>query len=434
MENKKDIGKIFREKLNNFEKDPNDSVWNSIHAELQKKKKRKIIYIPFWMKTAGVLTLVVLISIFSIDALLEKEQFSTPNNSNQDILNPKSFEKSNPKKENTVNAKSLTLTDSSNVSICNKKSIHTSSNKANRKNNKKKLNAKKGLTESKSNWAIKDDSNKKVFENNPLSAVENNNAKTETNSKKLDSLKLTKEEKPELKIALEEKKDSLSDRKSGLYVFVYGSPTYSGMISNNSSLDNRLTNNPKSTQMNWSYGVYLGYESDYKWSLRLGIGKMNMSFITENAAVNTADYRNINYSKNTTNATIYTDTNFSETMTITQDVSYTEIPLEIKYNFYDKKFGISSIVGFSYLFVDENVISIKTANGSNFDIGSTKNLSESTFSINAGFEMYYKLSKKLKFNVEPLFKYHPIDYKKNTDPVNPYSFGVQTGLQFSFSK
>lgn len=50
----------------------------------------------------------------------------------------------------------------------------------------------KGLTESKSNWAIKDDSNKKVFENNPLSAVENNNAKTETNSKKLDSLKLKK--------------------------------------------------------------------------------------------------------------------------------------------------------------------------------------------------------------------------------------------------
>jgi len=159
-----------------------------------------------------------------------------------------------------------------------------------------------------------------------------------------------------------------------------------------------------------------------------------MSFITENAAVNTADYRNINYSKNTTNASIYTDTNFSETMTISQDISYTEIPLEIKYNFYDKKFGISSIVGFSYLFVDENVISVKTANGSNFDIGTTKNLSESTFSINAGFEMYYKLTKKLKLNVEPLFKYHPIDYKNNSTPVNPYSFGVQTGLQFSFSK
>ena len=95
MENRKDIGKIFREKLNDFEKEPNDVVWNSIHAELQKKKKRKIIYIPFWMKTAGVLSLVALISFFSIDALLEKEQFSAPNKSNQDILNPKSFEKSN---------------------------------------------------------------------------------------------------------------------------------------------------------------------------------------------------------------------------------------------------------------------------------------------------------------------------------------------------
>jgi hypothetical protein len=434
MENRKNIGKIFREKLNNFEKEPNDAVWNSIQAELQKKKKRKIIYIPFWMKTAGVLSLLTLISIFSIDAFLEKEQFSAPNKSNQEILNSKSFEKSNPKKGKAVNTESLTLTDSSNNLISNRKNRQTSSNKGNWKNNKKKLNAKKGLTESKNNLVLTDDSNKKVFENNPLSDVENNNAKTETNSEKSDSLKLTKEDKPELKIALEDKKDSLLDRKSGLYVFVYGSPTYSGLLSKNSPLDSRLTNNPKSTEMNWSYGVYLGYESDYKWSLRLGIGKMNMSFITENAAVNTADYRNVNYSKSTTNATIYTDTNFSETMTITQDVSYTEIPLEIKYNFYDKKFGISSIVGFSYLFVDENVISIKTANGSNFDIGTTKNLSESTFSINAGFEMYYKLTKKLKFNVEPLFKYHPIDYEKNSDPVNPYSFGIQTGLQFFFSK
>lgn len=429
MENRKDIGKIFREKLNNFKKEPNDVVWDSIHAELQKKGKRKIIYIPFWMKTAGVFSLVAFISIFSIDAFLEKEQFSTPNKSNQEILNSKSI----PKKDNTVNTKSLIQTDSSNVSISNRKNIHTSLNKTNWKNNKKKLNAKKSMIESKNNLVMSDYSNKKVFENNSLSAVENNNAKIETNNEKLDSLISSNEDKTELKIALEDKKDSLLDRKRGLYVFVYGSPTYSGILSSNSPLDNRLINNPKSTQMNWSYGVYLGYESDYKWSLRLGIGKMNMSFITENAIVNIADY-NINYSKNTTNATIYTDTNFSETMTITQDISYTEIPLEIKYNFYDKKFGISSIVGFSYLFVDNNVISIKTANGNNFDIGSTKNLSESTFSINAGFEMYYKLSKKLKFNIEPLFKYHPIDYKKNSNPVNSYSFGIQGGLQFSFSK
>jgi hypothetical protein len=433
MENRKDIGKIFSEKLNNFSTEPNDSVWNSIHAELQEKKKRKIIYIPFWIKTAGVLSLLALISIFSIDAFLEKEQFSAPNKSNQEILNSKSFEKSNPKKENAVNTESLIVTDSCNDSISNKQNKQTSSNKGNSKNNKKKFTTKTGLTESKNNLII-DDSNKKVFENNPLSTVENNSDKIETNGEKIDGLKLKKEEKPELKISLENKKDSLSNEKSGLYVFVYSSPTYSGLLSRNSPLDNRLTNNPKSTEMNWSYGVYLGYESDYKWSLRLGIGKINLSFITENAAINTADFWNINYSKNTTNATIYTDTNFSEAMTITQDISYTEIPLEIKYNFYDKKFGISSIVGFSYLFVDKNVISIKTANGSNFDIGTTKNLSENTFSINAGFEMYYMLTKKLKLNIEPLFKYHPIDYKKNINPVNSYSFGVQTGLQFSFSK
>jgi len=53
MKEKKHIDRIFQEKLKNFEATPNDAIWERIHAELHKdKRKRKII--PIWWKIAGV--------------------------------------------------------------------------------------------------------------------------------------------------------------------------------------------------------------------------------------------------------------------------------------------------------------------------------------------------------------------------------------------
>lgn len=56
MENNKDIGKIFRERLQGVQKTPNPKIWEAIQQELQQKKKRRII--PFWMWfAAGILLL-----------------------------------------------------------------------------------------------------------------------------------------------------------------------------------------------------------------------------------------------------------------------------------------------------------------------------------------------------------------------------------------
>ena len=57
MENRKDIGKIFADKLSSLEKTPKDNVWNGIKHELEKKKKRRVVPILFWTKTIGVLLL-----------------------------------------------------------------------------------------------------------------------------------------------------------------------------------------------------------------------------------------------------------------------------------------------------------------------------------------------------------------------------------------
>ncbi|MDI1257201.1 MAG: hypothetical protein PSV16_13995 [Flavobacterium sp.] len=58
MENKKDIGRLFREKLNNLDTTPNDAVWSAINADLDKKKKRRFVFF-FLAAGAGILMLLL---------------------------------------------------------------------------------------------------------------------------------------------------------------------------------------------------------------------------------------------------------------------------------------------------------------------------------------------------------------------------------------
>ncbi|MFV8341621.1 hypothetical protein [Flavobacterium sp. XS2P39] len=285
---------------------------------------------------------------------------------------------------------------------------------------------------SKSELIIFNNLDRDTLKNKLPSTVENNEIYTK---KSLAKANIKPKEKDSLaKIASNDSTNFLINKKNDLNLLVYVSPTYGGIMSKNSPLDSRLNTNPKTSEIKWSYGIFLNYAATEKWSMRFGISKTNLSFITKNATVNVSDYKNINYSKNISNTFIYNNFGFSKTMTITQDISYTEIPLEINYNINNKKFGISSILGLSYLFLDKNSIFIETENGNRLNIGNTKNLSENTFSVNAGISIDYKFSRKIKVYIEPMLKYHLIDYKNNSNYINPYSIGVQTGLHFSFLK
>ncbi len=50
MENRKDIGKAFREKLDGLQKSPGDHVWQSIRQDLPKKNRRLLL--PLWFRAA----------------------------------------------------------------------------------------------------------------------------------------------------------------------------------------------------------------------------------------------------------------------------------------------------------------------------------------------------------------------------------------------
>lgn len=248
---------------------------------------------------------------------------------------------------------------------------------------------------------------------------------------------LTDSIKPvEQKQALKEKsKDSLPSKLQAqmkrLNIFVYASPTYGGFLSAKSPLDRSLDNNKRSSEIAVSYGGYAIYEVSDKWSMRFGIGIENLTFVTKDATVNTLDYGYISYTKGISNADIYMQTGNATKMDLTQKISYTEIPIEFKYVLRNQKVGINAYAGLSYRFLGKNEVSATTSNGAKFDIGETESLASNTFAVHFGIGLDYKFSRRVRLNVEPIFKYHLLDYKNAR--ATPYSFGILTGFQFSLN-
>ena len=507
MENKKDIGKAFREKLDQLDKSPNENLWDAIHADLQKKKKRRVIFIPFWMKMAGIFALGGLFTLFVLNNPVHNP-FSTPeqsdgnhpgiykNDRNNAIVNGNdsgniggkdsahdagnsvananeneasgengnagesgntSTKKSKSDSETEASVSETTITNTKNTLEGNRLKLKNSIRKskgtavATKYNNplnpaglasKRKLTSKKhsGKSGSENKATIADSKTElAVAEKNPITDASgsgipdagNKTAATETPLQKTDSLK-TKKEAVALKKPSETEKDSTKTKeKNSFNLFVYGSPTYTGLISDTSPIDKRLANNPVKSKITWSYGAYLSYDATPKWSLRFGVGLTNMKLITQNAPINTTNYNYINYTKNT-NATIRSQSNDS-LMDITQDISYIEIPLELKYAILNKKFGVNAFGGISYMFRNKNSVTAETQNGMQFQVGDMKNLASNSYSIHLGVGLDYKFSRRLRFNFEPVFKYHLVDYK-DTGRVNPYTIGILMGLQFSLAK
>jgi len=494
MENSKDIGKVFREKLESIDKSPDPKVWNAIYADLQKKKKRRILFIPFWMKSLGIFSLGVIFSwilfynhssddaVLQINPLHLPETESTDNNLKKNT-NKQTTTAGNRSEENNIHdddemnirdtdsgqstsASSQKMASGENIysdtqksGITKNKKIGTSPNKKTskagknfevktslkRKSDRPSIDKESKHNKSGKNQILNDGNSTEITQSDAIDLAKHDLVNNKENStiglessknpeenteKKIDSLNKKKEKKP-LKETIKEEKDSTATKeKTGLNVFGYGAPTSSGFFAKKSPIDNRLTDNSRKTELSWSYGAYLIYDATPKWSLRFGVKKTNMKLITENASVNGSNYTGINYSK-FSNAAIYSQT-AAETMTLKQEISYFEIPLELKYALINKRFGLNAYGGISYMFLDKNAVYGETPNGKIFELGSMKNLASNSYSINLGVGTDYKFTPRLRLNIEPMFSYHLVDYK-NSGKINPFTFGILTGLQFSFT-
>ena len=122
MENKNEIGKIFKDKLVLLDKKPSDNLWASIETDLNKKRKRKIL---FWLLP----TLLSAVIATSILFLVQTEKDKTNNENFQE--KDRTISKSNSVQDKGKTFKTKQTTASQSGKSVNEKTIKVRDSKTN---------------------------------------------------------------------------------------------------------------------------------------------------------------------------------------------------------------------------------------------------------------------------------------------------------------
>jgi len=299
---------------------------------------------------------------------------------------------------------------------------------------------------------------KTADKNNPVVIHKNHSlAKILTDKKAIvaqDSLhkaKGTTEQNP-LDAILKEKEETELENKKGRNETRWAvnpkvAPIFMNASGSASSLDAQFDDNNKNYQTSFSYGMGINYAVTKKLTVRTGIHKMTLQYDTNGVLFyESKDSRNLqNVRRNATGSAIqiedydsralaYSENNLVTEKTngaLNQKMGYIEVPLEISYKILDRKFSLEVIGGMSTLFLDENEISLVSAN-QEMVIGEAKNLNDIHLSSNIGLGFNYKFSKAFEANMEPMFKYQINTYSSNAGDFKPYFFGLYTGIRYRF--
>ena len=439
----KNIDKLFQEKLNNLEVTPNERVWNSIESKLQNKKRRVI---PFWWYAGGVAAIFLLGLFFlpttNIDNSFDKNDSKiiiteTPKEVKKTILvSKKDTLKQNKKIKETILVADETVP---------KKSIQKRRNTFKEKGETKKLVSTKKAMEK---IFLGDNSTKKTTKIENNIQKKNTVTKVQTSDKKFNHLQKNESKKIDFTKAIK-KTDSIfstSDLKKRWSI----APTFAVLSSNSFSKSSPINQNLSSStrgQNSVSYGVQVNYKLNSKWTIQSGIHVLETRFRNNNVvigvitnSVNSNIIFNNQNSKVLENNAIANNTDlvsnsFARLNMLSGDLSqnygYIEIPVEIKYSFYNtKKFNTEIVGGFSSLFLTQNKIDISSQFISTS--GLANNLNALNFSGNLGFDFNYLINNHWSFNLNPMFKAQLNTFSQRSNGFKPFNVGIYTGLKYRF--
>jgi len=231
-------------------------------------------------------------------------------------------------------------------------------------------------------------------------------------------------------------------------------PIFLGSISNGSPIDSTLANNSKSYNTNVGFGLGVSYVVNKKVTVRTGLNKVGISYntndigfftgiqakmlanVTPTASSSMINVQTLNGS--TSNTQSESDLlPFENTIAnvnsgyLKQDIGYLEMPVEMTYSLFDKRFGLKIIGGFSTLFLQDNSITI-VSEERNVLLGRANNLNNIHFSTNFGLGLKYGFMKSFEFNLEPTVKYQLNTFSANAGNFKPYIFGVYSGVSYKF--
>lgn len=460
MKEKKHIDRFFIEKLKDLDAVPSEAVWENIKEALDKKKKSRRV-IPIWFRYAGVAALILL--LFSVgsffypttqDAVITNNDKLQDEQNNVDVVLP----------ENTVfqNKSSLVVAETP-VSNSEQNNVDKSNTEKSRSFSHSNIALQASVQKGEENIAVKEDVENTIiaFEDPIISSFENN-SKVSSEAQALNEVKVEEDiKKQSLFDAIKENQEievlaKIEEEKTSKFdIRAIVAPIYYNTLGNGSSIDAQFVDNSKSSDINFSYGVQLSYDLNKRLSLRAGINKVDVSYNTNDVAfVPTSKAfgtSNIKFDSGRVYAlgdkgtipqilqAIAPQGQIPQTQRfmgpvegdLSQELSYIELPVEISYSLLNKTFGINLIGGFSTLFLTNNELSISAQNF-NAVLGEANNLSDVSFSTNIGLGLDYKISKSLKFNLEPIFKYHLNAYTNDAGGFKPYTLGVYSGFSFKF--
>lgn len=230
-------------------------------------------------------------------------------------------------------------------------------------------------------------------------------------------------------------------------------PVFFNSLGKGSSIDSQFNNNSKTSETSMSYGISASYALNKKLSVRSGINRVNLGYNTNGVVAfeSVGASSSISFLKNvkpelgnsTNDISVLSSESFANkssqsfatstgvNTSISQSLSYIEIPLEIKYMLTDKKLGIDIIGGFSSFFLNDNEL-YSEFQGNRTVIGEANNINKTSYSANLGFGLNYKVTKKVNLNLEPMFKYQINTFNNTSGDFKPYFIGVYTGFGFKF--
>lgn len=400
MSDFKNIDRLFQEKLKDYEVSPPNKVWNGIENNLTVlPQKRKI---PIWAKFASIAALALLFISIGAIYILPTNNFTenllklpvknaTVGNSNDSLKVIETI----PEKTATAKTKIIQKEEQSFIV---ENSIENPMDKT------IKIDEKANISNS--------EIIKKTLPNY-LNDTKNLPFKKEVKNKRV-------------------KKDLNNTKFTVATIFA---PIYMNSFGEGSGIDGEFKNNASSANSSYSYGVKVAYQINKKFTLQSGVNLINLGFTTNNVyvtpGVSVVGLSNISSSPYLGKGTKSSKDQLNPASSLNQVFGYVEIPIEVKYNVTNGKFGVNLVGGFSTLLLNRDEVFVETTDYTQ-SLGASNNLRSINFSGNFGVDIDYLIRKNLYLNVSPMFKVQTNTFSKNSGSLLPYYLGVYTGINYKF--
>ncbi|NOQ92181.1 MAG: hypothetical protein GQ552_05625 [Flavobacteriaceae bacterium] len=419
MLERKNIDRVFQENLKDLEIYPNKVVWNNIEKSLHETNYKKTI--TLWQRLSGVAMVLILFLSGGIWYNNSKTVRTSINNVSASKVDNVAVENQVPiiqipkiKQDNLVQGQNTK----------SKKGIKTQPIFV------KNPNSNVIVTSSDISTVYQTVDNKYIVNKKDfIDEIKNKNVIVDTdieNRIKEDNTKIA-----------ENKKWSVGPTVA---------PVYYNTLKSGSPISDDLSNNSKSTDDALSVGVKINYQLTKKIQIQSGLNKVELAYNTEDVSAYISSVKNADNNINTNKPGVIVtpisnlqsdlpslnDINKSSVSgTLNQSIEYFELPIEMKYNLYDKKVGLNLVGGFSTFILTKNSVTIVSQNNIT-NLGEANNLNSFNFSGNLGVDLDYKINKSWYLNVAPMFKYQFNTYSNNSGNFRPYYFGVYSGLNYKF--